>query len=89
MEIKVRNVDPVAVKKIDELAKEKGISRQEFFKGQMEMLAFFREQTTRELHLENLKGIMEVDSVKYAREEVEKRIRKQRQKRLNRAYFKE
>ncbi|SFQ85791.1 hypothetical protein [Priestia endophytica] len=41
MEIKVRNVDPVAVKKIDELAKEKGISRQEFLKGQFGMQAFF------------------------------------------------
>jgi hypothetical protein len=54
MEIKVRNVDPVAVKKIDELAKEKGISRQEFLKGQLETLAFFREQTNRELQLENM-----------------------------------
>ncbi|MFP7487647.1 hypothetical protein SFC65_26200 [Priestia filamentosa] len=54
MEIKVRNVDPVAVKKIDEMAKEKGISRQEFLKIQIETLAFFREQTTRERHLENL-----------------------------------
>ncbi|MGG3801193.1 hypothetical protein [Metabacillus fastidiosus] len=54
MEIKIRNVDPVAVKKIDELAKNKGISRQEFLKGQIETLAFFREQSTRELHLQNL-----------------------------------
>lgn len=54
MEIKVRNVNPVAVKKIDEMAKEKGILRQEFLKGQLEMLAFFREQTTRERYLENL-----------------------------------
>ncbi|AWG44243.1 hypothetical protein BEH_24955 (plasmid) [Priestia filamentosa] len=54
MDILLRNVDPVAVKKIDELAKEKGISRQEFLRGQIEMMAFFREQTTRELDLENL-----------------------------------
>ncbi|MFP3888042.1 hypothetical protein U8V97_21600 [Priestia filamentosa] len=54
MEIKVRNVDPVAVEKIDEMAKEKGILRQEFLKGQLKMLAFFREQTTRERYLENL-----------------------------------
>ncbi|MGG1219942.1 hypothetical protein ABE236_21090 [Priestia endophytica] len=46
MEIKVRNVDPVVVKKIDEMAKGKGISRQEFLKGLLEMLVFFREQTT-------------------------------------------
>ncbi|MGK9185739.1 hypothetical protein KXS12_26385 [Priestia filamentosa] len=54
MDMIIRNIDPTAVKKIDELAKEKGISRQEFLKGQLEMLAFFREQTTRERHLENL-----------------------------------
>ncbi|WP_419146610.1 hypothetical protein [Priestia endophytica] len=41
MEIKVRNVDLVSVKKIDEMAKVKGISRQEFLKGQLEMLVFF------------------------------------------------
>jgi hypothetical protein len=49
MEIKVRNVDPVAGKKIDELAKEKGISRQEFLKKQSETLTFFRKQTTRNI----------------------------------------
>lgn len=54
MEIKVRNVDPIAVKKIDELAKEKGISRDRFLKGQIETLAFYREQSSRELHLQNL-----------------------------------
>jgi hypothetical protein len=54
MDIIVRNIDPTAVKKFDELAKEKGISRQEFLKGQLETLAFFREQTNRELQLENM-----------------------------------
>ncbi|MFL0498810.1 hypothetical protein [Priestia megaterium] len=54
MEIKVRNVDPIAVKKIDEMAKRKNISRQEFLKSQLEMLAFFHEQTNRELQLENM-----------------------------------
>lgn len=54
MEIKVRNVDPIAVKKIDEMAKRKNISRQEFLKGQLETLAFFHEQTNRELQLENM-----------------------------------
>ena len=54
MEIKVRNVDPIAVKKIDEMAKRKNISRQEFLKGQLETLAFFYEQTNRELQLENM-----------------------------------
>ncbi|MGG3197276.1 hypothetical protein [Priestia aryabhattai] len=54
MEIKVRNVDPIAVKKIDEMAKRKNISRQELLKGQLETLAFFHEQTNRELQLENM-----------------------------------
>ncbi|MFP3668409.1 hypothetical protein SB717_25020 [Priestia sp. SIMBA_032] len=54
MEIKVRNVDSIAVKKIDEMAKRKNISRQEFLKSQLEMLAFFHEQTNRELQLENM-----------------------------------
>ncbi|MDD1515864.1 hypothetical protein [Priestia megaterium] len=54
MEIKVQNVDPIAVKKIDEMAKRKNISRQEFLKGQLETLAFFHEQTNRELQLENM-----------------------------------
>ncbi|MDM8150036.1 hypothetical protein [Priestia megaterium] len=54
MEIKVRNVDPIAVKKIDEMAKRKNISRQEFLKGQLETLAFLHEQTNRELQLENM-----------------------------------
>jgi len=54
LEIKIRNVDPIAVKKIDELAKERKVSRQEFLKSQLETLAFFRKQTDRENELENL-----------------------------------
>lgn len=54
MEIKIRNVDPVAVKKIDELAKRKGLSREKFLKQQIETLAFFREQTERETHLQTV-----------------------------------
>ncbi|MEH7005179.1 hypothetical protein COK01_26715 [Priestia megaterium] len=54
MEIKVRNVDPIAVKKIDELAKKKKMSRQEFLKGQLETLTLFQAQTDREIELENL-----------------------------------
>ncbi|MCZ8497251.1 hypothetical protein [Priestia megaterium] len=54
MEIKIRYVDPVALKKIDEIAKEKKISRQEFLKGQIETLAVFQEQKDREAELENI-----------------------------------
>lgn len=54
MDIFLRNIDPIAVKKIDEIAKEKKISRQEFLKGQIETLAVFQEQKDREAELEHL-----------------------------------
>ncbi|PHE83670.1 hypothetical protein [Bacillus pseudomycoides] len=54
MDIKIRNLSPVAIKKIDEIAKKKNISRQEFLKGQIETLAFYREQQNRELYLQQL-----------------------------------
>ena len=54
MDILLRDIDPTAVKKIDEIAKEKKISRQEFLKGQVETLAVFQEQKDREAELERL-----------------------------------
>lgn len=54
MDIMIRNLDPVAIKKIDEVAKKQGISRQEFLKNQIETLAFYREETNREMHLQNI-----------------------------------
>lgn len=39
MEIKIRNLDPSTVKKIDMLAKRKGISRQEYLKNHLESFA--------------------------------------------------
>ncbi|TES50315.1 hypothetical protein E2L07_16105 [Halalkalibacterium halodurans] len=44
MNVIVRNLNPTKVKVIDELAKEKGMSRQEFLKVQIEKIA-----TTNEL----------------------------------------
>jgi len=52
MDIFLRNIDPVAMKKVDELAKENGMSRQQFLKEQFEVLAFFDEQVAREKRLE-------------------------------------
>ncbi|MEJ9307279.1 hypothetical protein ABEW33_28905 [Priestia megaterium] len=52
MDIFLRNIDPVAMKKVDELAKENGMSRQQFLKEQFEVLAFFDEQVVREKRLE-------------------------------------
>ncbi|CAM4147638.1 hypothetical protein [Bacillus paramycoides] len=54
MEIRIREIDPIAVKKIDEIAKRKGLSRQKFLKAQIEMLAFFQQQNKREMELENI-----------------------------------
>ncbi|MED4213481.1 hypothetical protein ABEP42_02775 [Priestia megaterium] len=54
MDMLLRDIDPTAVKKIDEIAKEKKISRQEFLKGQIETLAVFQEQKDREAELENI-----------------------------------
>ena len=52
MEIKIRNVDPVALKKIDEMAKRKSISRQEFLKSVVEKVAYEKEQNEKEMRLE-------------------------------------
>ncbi|MED4286737.1 hypothetical protein P4679_33085 [Priestia megaterium] len=52
MDIFLRNIDPVAMQKVDELAKENGMSRQKFLKEQFEVLAFFDEQVAREKRLE-------------------------------------
>ena len=71
MDILLRDIDPIAIKEIDELAKEKGISRQYFLKGQIETLAFFQEQTTRERHLTNLidKNLLFMSKMHYAVEQ--------------------
>lgn len=39
LEIKVRNIDPMAVKKIDEWSRKKGLSRQEYLKRHLESFA--------------------------------------------------
>lgn len=44
MEIKVRDVDAVAVKKIDELAKRKGMSRNEYLKRTIESFSVLTAQ---------------------------------------------
>lgn len=54
MEVRVRNMNPIAVKRIDEIAKAKGLSRDKFLQGQLETLAFYREQQNRELYLQQL-----------------------------------
>ena len=39
MDIKIRNIDAITIKKIDEIAKEKGLSRQQFLKNYIETLS--------------------------------------------------
>ncbi|GAB1768921.1 hypothetical protein [Priestia megaterium] len=52
MDIFLRNIDPIAMQKVDELSKENRMSRQQFLKEQFEVLAFFDEQVEREKRLE-------------------------------------
>lgn len=47
-------MNPAAVKRIDEIAKAKGLSRDKFLRGQLETLAFYQEQQNRELYLQQL-----------------------------------
>jgi hypothetical protein len=46
MEPKIRNVDPTAVKKVDELAKKHGQSWQQFSKNQVHTLLFLINNST-------------------------------------------
>ena len=43
MDLLLRNIDPIAVKKFDEMAKKKSISRQEFLKSVLEKVAYEKE----------------------------------------------
>ncbi|WP_375090931.1 hypothetical protein ACDZ29_12270 [Peribacillus sp. RS7] len=52
MDIFLRKIDPVAMKKIDEIAKRKSISRQEFLKSIVEKVAYEPEQNEKEMRLE-------------------------------------
>ena len=54
MDIKVRNVDPVAIKKIEELAKAKGISRNEYLKKYISQIAAMKEMKEVENKYSNL-----------------------------------
>ncbi|MBK5502202.1 hypothetical protein [Peribacillus sp. TH14] len=54
MDIFLRNIDPVAMKKIDEMAKRKSISRQEFLKSIVEKVAYEPEINENEFRLESI-----------------------------------
>lgn len=54
MDIFLRNLDEAAIKHIDELAERKGISRQEFLKNYLELLAHYPTLIQREDRLEKI-----------------------------------
>lgn len=54
MNISIRDIDPVAIKKIDELAKKKGISRNEYLKKQISKIAVMKETEEVENRYSNL-----------------------------------
>lgn len=54
MDVCIRKVDPVAIKKIDELAKRKGISRNEYLKNHIEQMAIIKDISETEDKYANL-----------------------------------
>ncbi|MEC0276110.1 hypothetical protein [Peribacillus frigoritolerans] len=52
MDIFLRNIDPIVVKKFDEMAKKKSISRQEFLKSLLEKNAYEKDVDEKEARLE-------------------------------------
>lgn len=54
MEIKIRNVEPYAVQKIDELARKKNMSRNSYLKKQLEAIALIGEIRQVERRYESL-----------------------------------
>lgn len=54
MNISLRDVDPVAIKKIDELAKKKGMSRNEYLKIYISQIAIMKDLNEIESRYANL-----------------------------------
>lgn len=52
MDLLLRNIDPIAVKKFDEMTKKKSISRQEYLKSVLEKVAYEKKQNEKEARLE-------------------------------------
>lgn len=65
MDVCIRKVDPVAIKKIDELAKRKGISRNEYLKKHIEQMAIIKDISETEDKYANLVEIV-VDRLEQA-----------------------
>ena len=54
MDVCIRGIDPVAIKKIDEFAKRKGISRNEYLKKHIEQTAIIKDISETEDKYANL-----------------------------------
>ncbi|SDI43386.1 hypothetical protein [Natribacillus halophilus] len=54
MEVRIRYMEPWVVKKIDELAKQKQMTRQEFLHAQLTQMAIFHQEDERVQRLEEL-----------------------------------
>mgnify|MGYP002733609171 CR=1 FL=1 len=78
MDIKVRKVDPMAIKKIDEMAKEKSISREAYLRLFIEKLAqydaFLEERNRFEETMKNVMKVLNVaiDSLQRNEQEVKR-----------------
>jgi len=74
MDLLLRNIDPVAVKKFDEMAKKKSISRQEFLKSVLEKVAYEKEQNEKEARLEMIisKNVLVMEEMTNAVSRLEK-----------------
>ena len=73
MDVFLRNIDPIAVKKFDEMARKKSISRQELLKAVIEKLAYEKEQTEKDMRTEMIisKNILVMQKMTEAAERLE------------------
>ncbi|MFJ7471746.1 hypothetical protein ACIQWI_24860 [Peribacillus frigoritolerans] len=73
MDIFLRNIDPIAVKKFDEMAKKKSISRQELLKAVIEKVAYEKEQNEKDMRNEMIisKNIIVMEKMTEAVERLE------------------
>lgn len=70
MEIKIRDMDPIIVKKIDELAKKHHMSRNEYLKRHLSKIAIVQELEETESKYSNLINVL-VDKLEQSNDVIE------------------
>lgn len=70
MEIKIRDMDPIIVKKIDELARKHHMSRNEYLKRHLSKIAIVQELEETESKYSNLINVL-VDKLEQANDVIE------------------